>query len=357
MKLLLKRILLFIFSSGSIFSYANDGAFRVNGNQLIPMYETDIAVKKEILSIRRLNKMQAEVDVYYEFFNPKEDKDLEVGFEAYTPSGDVDPRPVNGRHPYITRFSVSMNGASVPYKVAIVSDSLYFQNGMYKTKSIRAAMKETEENADVGFFYVYHFRVRFRKGLNIIHHTYTVDLSSSVEEDYSLQYVLTAAGRWANRQIDDFTLKIDMGAFQDLSIEKTFFQNGSDWKMGGRGKQIGRKSKNPSVEKDMEEFFIQQGTIVFQKKNFKPEGELQMHAFNSYNFDGKGEDKKHEGFDYKLDALPFSIEDQDQIGVPVNEMSKTVLKNLPFARRGYVFKTIELKTYYEKQRWYLPDEK
>jgi hypothetical protein len=65
-------------STGTLFTYANDGAYRVNGNQLIPMYETDISVKKEILSIRRLNDKQAEVDVYYEFLNPKEAKYLEV---------------------------------------------------------------------------------------------------------------------------------------------------------------------------------------------------------------------------------------------------------------------------------------
>ena len=31
--------------------YDQRGAFRVNGNQLIPMYETDISVRKEILTI------------------------------------------------------------------------------------------------------------------------------------------------------------------------------------------------------------------------------------------------------------------------------------------------------------------
>ena len=113
-----------------VFNYclANDGSFRVSGNQLIPMYETDISVKKEILTIRRINSRQAEVNVYYEFDNPKENKELEVGFEAFSPLGDVDPTPVDGRHPYITHFSVSMNGESVPYKVSIVNDSLYYKD-------------------------------------------------------------------------------------------------------------------------------------------------------------------------------------------------------------------------------------
>src|SRR5664279_6485438 len=116
-------------AASAVLGHANDGAFRVSGNQLIPMYETDISVKKEVLSIRRINARQAEVDVYYEFFNPKDSKELEVGFEAFSPSGDVDAQPVNGGQPYITRFSVSMNGEPVPYKVAIVSDSLYYVQG------------------------------------------------------------------------------------------------------------------------------------------------------------------------------------------------------------------------------------
>jgi hypothetical protein len=53
--------------------------------------------------------------------------------------------------------------------------------------------------------------------------------------------------------------------------------------------------------------------------------------------------------------LPFSIDDQEEINKPGNEFSKTVLKNLPFARRGYIFKNQELSTYYSRQKWYLPD--
>src|SRR5689334_15893831 len=99
--------------------YANDGAFYASGNHLIPMYESDIVVKKEILTIKRINDKQATITVYYEFFNPKKDKELEVGFEAPSPMGDVQTSPVNGHHPYISRFTVNLNGNVVPFKVAI----------------------------------------------------------------------------------------------------------------------------------------------------------------------------------------------------------------------------------------------
>ena len=120
---------------------ANDGAFRANGNQLIPMVETDISVKKEILTIKRIDARKVEITVYYEFFNPKEDKELEVGFEAFSPSGDADKTPDDGQ-PYINHFTVTLNDAVVPYKVAIVKDSIYYRNGKYKTTSIAAAKKE-----------------------------------------------------------------------------------------------------------------------------------------------------------------------------------------------------------------------
>jgi YARHG domain len=337
----------------SIFCHANDGAFRVNGNQLIPIRETDISVRKEILSIKAIGSGQASVDVYYEFFNPGEAKELEVGFEAFTPQGDVDAKPVKGGHPYITGFSVTMNGQSVPYKVAIVGDSLYFRSGKYKTKPMAEVLKEAEDNDLASFFYVYHFRTLFKKGLNIIHHTYVVDLSSSVEEIYSFQYVLTAAGRWANRQIDDFTLHLDMGDFQDLSIANTFFKTPADWQITGTGKQIDRKPDEEGNQ--MTEFFIRRGSLIFQKKNFKPVGELYIHAYNSYDYSANASKNRDTLFNYKKDPLPFSIDDQDEINRPANELSKTILKNLPFARRGYVFRNTELSTYYYDQKWYLPD--
>ncbi len=80
-----------------------------------------------------------------------------------------------------------------------------------------------------------------------------------------------------------------------------------------------------------------------------------MSAYNNYFFDGNHVYPKDNRFNYKRDLLPFSVDSQNQIDTPANELSKTILKNLPFARRGYIFKSPELKTYYEKQNWYNPD--
>ncbi len=71
----------------SISVSANDGSYYVSGNQLIPIIETDISVRKEILKITRKTKRQVEVSVYYEFFNPGNPKSVIVGFEAFSPGG------------------------------------------------------------------------------------------------------------------------------------------------------------------------------------------------------------------------------------------------------------------------------
>ena len=86
----IKKILfLLLFSVFFITAKANDGAFYSNGNQLIPIVETDIRVQKEVLKINRIvqktedwDQNYFEVSVYYEFFNPSAEKDLIVGFEA-----------------------------------------------------------------------------------------------------------------------------------------------------------------------------------------------------------------------------------------------------------------------------------
>ena len=355
----LKFYLLLVLSFSVLFCRGNDGAFRVNGNQLIPMYETDITVQKEILTIHRVGKMQAEITVYYEFFNPKQDKTMEVGFEAFSPYGDADRSIGKNGQPYISRFTVNLNGAAVPWQVTLVKDKSYYREGKYRTISLAEANKEADEEGPPDFFYVYHFRASFHKGVNVLQHTYIVDLSSSISERYSLQYVLTAAKRWANRQIDDFTLQIDMGDYQDLSISQTFFQHASEWTMTGVGKRIERDAEyGDGKEPRVSQFFVHKGMLVFKKTNFKPGGELYLSSASSYYYYQKSTGK-HQGdgpfkFDYRIDELPFSVDS----GFPaeaVDEQSKKILHNLPFARRGYVFKSPEIQAYYERQPWYIAD--
>lgn len=322
--------------------FANDGAFYAMGNQLIPINETDISVRKEILTLKKIRNQFIEVTVYYEFFNPNEDKKITVGFEAFSPIGAVDGRPKNGHHPYMRDFTVELNNNILKYNVAYVSDSLYTENGKIKSNGIPKFDDEDEAN-NVDFYYVYHFDATFKKGINVIKHTYNYDLSGSVYNNYDFEYVLTAANRWANKQIDDFTLIIDIGEFETFSINKSFFKNANEWIVNGIGKiEEIKGTPNSFIENDAVKFHLQKGNLVFQKKNFKINGDLELYAQNYLDIQN-------------LDYVPFSYYQVDKINEPQNEFQRKVLKNLPFARRGYIFQNQDLNNFYRKLEWYIPN--
>lgn len=335
-----KYIIVYLFFLTSHNSFANDGAFFAKGNQLIPIIETDISVKKEILSIKKIRNQFIEVTVYYEFFNPKDDKKITVGFEAFSPEGDADGTPKNGKHPYMRDFTVEVNNSILKYNVAYVADSSYAKSGKIKSLNL-ATINENLNINDVNFYYVYHFETHFKKGLNIIKHTYTFDISRSVEYHYNFEYVLTAANRWANKQIDDFTLIIDMGELETFSIPKSFFKSTEDWLINGIGKvEEIHENQNALFEKGALKFHLQKGTLIFQKKNFKIDGELFLFAQNYFGFQNTS-------------YLPFSYFQDDKINAPKNDFHRRVLKNLPFARRGYIFQNQELNHYFQKMDWYI----
>ncbi|MFC6268532.1 YARHG domain-containing protein [Frigoriflavimonas asaccharolytica] len=294
------------------------------------------------MTLKKIRNQFIEVTVYYEFFNPNEDKKITVGFEAFSPQGDVDGAPKNGHHPYMRDFTVELNNTILKYNVAYVSDSLYNKKG--KIKSLDFEKFEGNKSGNyVDFYYVYHFEANFKKGLNIIKHTYNYDLSGSIDYNYDFEYVLTAANRWSNKQIDDFTLIIDMGEFETFSIDKSFFKSANDWLVNGIGKTenvIG--VKNSFIEKDALKFHLQKGNLIFQKKNFKIDGDLRLYSQNYIGIEN-------------LSYIPFSYHQIDNINEPQNNLQRKILRNLPFARRGYIFKNKELNDFYTEMEWYIPN--
>ncbi|MEO1653135.1 MAG: YARHG domain-containing protein [Bacteroidota bacterium] len=330
----------------SISVQANSGAFFATGNHLIPIYENEISVKKEILSITRINREYIRVNVYYEFYNPGPPKTILVGFEAPSPYGDVDGTPDQGRHPYMHDFTVLMNGTNPGFETALVRDSNYYQNSRIQGLTEKEVKGEYfNVNAPL-FYYVYHFEANFKPGLNRIIHNYMLKLSSSVIEPYKFKYILTAAKRWANRQIDDFTLLIDMGAFQDFSIRPTFFNSSKDWQCLGNG-VIKDNLRNASFKSS--DFFVQQGAIMFLKKNFRPEGELEL--FSTYASPLCLQQLALSPGCY----LSFDLESQSRIPQPRNQEEYDILRNLPYARRGYPFTFPKIRAFYDKMPWYEPN--
>ena len=217
---------------------ANDGAFYVNGSTLVPVKETDISISKEILTITIGDDDYATVDVYYEFFNPKDSKTITMAFEA-DPPGDWNPVPFNrnGVHPFIKDFSVSMNGTALPHSNMVIQKDYkkeqdftpfdlngwkgYGDTILYKGEHIINYSEEDGLFMDGGnllysekldsfahFAYGYFFTATFKEGLNTVHHTYRYRTSFVNTSKYEFIYWLTPASRWAGGKIGDFTLRL-----------------------------------------------------------------------------------------------------------------------------------------------------
>ena len=373
--MIMKKIAILLFCCFSaLFATANDGVFYASGNQLIPITETDISVKKEVLTINRVGN-HLEVTVYYEFFNPKGEKELLVGFEAEAPYNGPDPMDFFPKHPHIQNFKVILNGEPLTYEIAHVERGRYDDNGEYAPsqyylngkiqnwtkKQIEDTLLAWNYPGDMPIDYVYHFKAKFRPGLNIIQHTYDFDLSFSVEEEFFFPYILTAANRWANHQIDDFTLNVNLGDRESFHILPEFFKNPDEWQILGKGKVTMDTTWHLMNGKETPVFHIQEGGISFHKANFHPDGELHIHqrriwSFNmSLAYDGEYNDSETlvDAAKDQYQTLWIPEEPGDYSKSPSDQ--RRILKNLPFAYRGYIFKNKDLQDYFESTEWYLPN--
>ena len=200
----------------SVSMMANDGTYYTSGNQLIPLQETSISVKKEILTISLRDNGYADVDVYYEFYNPENIvKKVQMGFEADPPCNDTYEFYPDGVHPYIKNFSVEMNGMKLSHKNAVAvndeNEKLDFVNLKewdFDSENSGMTLINKNNKESKTFSYVYYFDAEFKPGKNIVHHTYSYQLSIIVGCSWLLDYKLSPAARWANKCIDDFTLLV-----------------------------------------------------------------------------------------------------------------------------------------------------
>ena len=377
----MRKLVIVIFCClSAFFATANDGVFYASGNHLIPITETDISVKKEVLTLNRVGD-HIEVTVYYEFFNPVGEKELLVGFEAKSPYNDMkDFETCFPFHPRIRNFKVYMNGESLPFEVTNVSSVRYdeekypttppyYRNGNIQGWTRQQIMDTMAvwDYPSIPIDYVYHFRAIFRPGLNIVQHTYEYDLSFSVGEEFHFPYVLTAANRWANHQIDDFTLNINMGDHESFRIKQTFFDKSTDWTINGLGMAMKCDWPTWDTVKNGVIFHIQKGSVSFHKQNFHPDGELHVAKdaliicmWSDWNNEQttSEEEKFIKGFKTQYFSLDTAFISGYFEKVPqFTPEQRRILKNLPFAYRGYKFKNKALREYFESTEWYIRNPK
>lgn len=353
-----KTVFLLLAVLAFIGAKANDGVYYTSGNQLIPINETEISVKKEVLDITRQDQ-QIQVHVYYEFFNPGKEKTLLVGFEALPPSGawgiSEEEYKSLTTHPNIYDFTVTINGQRMNYQVSHVElGENYYNNGKFNELSKQRELelgREMEFSEGLPYLFVYHFNATFKKGLNIVEHTYTFDESGFVGAEYCFDYVLTAANRWANNGIDDFTLNINMGDRESFAIKPSFFKSVDEWTIKG----VGRTSPGNSLTMNEPLFHIQQGSISFHKKNFHPEGEIELTKMDVSLVAMYGDVDREDVMDLvKLQYANWRTFGFEENNLMTKEDAR-IMRNLPFAYRGFVFKTKSLQQFFESTNWYVPD--
>ncbi len=345
------------------FGWANDGVLFVNGNHLVPVQETDIELNREVLTISLGDDGYATVDVQYVLNNRGNDKTVTMGFEALAPYNDEVAFSPQGIHPYIHDFTVVMNGQKLAYMNAVVvskyDDECDFQPlDLRRWKSYdEVRMRNGEELPDnsmlydasmdslVNFAYAYYFVARFHHGKNTIHHTYRYRMSYGVGRTFEVPYSLLPAMRWANRQIDDFTLRIKAtNTVKHFIVEDSLFSREPFVVKEGVGKI--RKSK--LYDEFFTEIALRNGTVEWHALNFKPACNMTIGSADQLCYNG-----------FKLGSF-YDRSDNYQPGSYMISADKLheyrrILTNLPYASRGYVFKDKKLQKYFSQFWWYMPD--
>jgi hypothetical protein len=367
MKAKVWHLLIVYFVCFPIVSFSNDGAYTMSGNNLIPINDKSISIKKEHLSIKKMYEPSGgfpdnyyEVNVYYEFFNPGPDKQLIVGFEARSPSGAVDQMPINKGHPYMSDFTVMMNGQVLDHDIAYVADSSYYNAGVVRSMSYDDFVGDISINQGMHstFYYVYHFNAEFKQGMNRIQHSYRLVPSSDVFRKSTFEYVLTSIHSWGDGKVDDFTLVIDHGNFSSFGVASTFFSSTTGWYISGIGNMNNLDFNENAIVDDGDWLSVnmRSGVLVFNQTDFKPQGDLELvqleYSMGDLNSDAYMPEADVET---ELSLVPFSPASDHSLNSPKNDFELRVLRNLPYARRGYIFKSPDLKAFYEKVEWYMPD--
>lgn len=318
--------------------YGNDGSFYASGNTLIPLKENVVQLKKEVLNLtRRGNDMQ--VDIYFEFFNPGEEKELLVGFVTPPASGDI-PEGVADAHPQISGFAVMVNNNLLAYKI---------------TRLEKSGFKLGQDIA-TGDDFVYHFTMKFKKGITVVRHSYQYRGGASVEAHHEFFYRLTTGTTWANKEIEDFEMNINMGEDVVFMAPYSFNKKKADWNIVGIGKvnTADKVTFRFGGEAHESVVYIRNGTLQLKEKHFAPTSDLSLimpMLYIEYLIWCPASEKND------FDALKEFF-DKDTAQARIRNFSDAQIRlyrNLHYARKGYDFKDPVLKQTFSKYVWYIPD--
>ena len=356
-------IAMITFTLTTIMTHANDGGYFVSGNHLIPISNTDIKIEKEVLTIYLSDTTEyTYVDVDYTFVNTSsKPKTIKMGFEAELENLYKLPEEGTKGHPYIYDFTVELNGKHVNHTNEYAFyDTLgldYKHFPVDKTKWILGGDKYEDDggwdrglmNVKTKEFYayahVYYFEVTFKPGENKIHHTYKYLAGLGQYDVFTIKYWLKPAMRWNGSKIDDFTLRISAENTAKYFTLSGPFDKGIFRFASGTGKT--------RISKYGREFVIRNGVLEYNCKNFEPKEDLLIKSMDNYICkDEQGNSKDHKLGEFYDRSYYFWM---PIIYGDVDDWGNRILRNLPYASRGYVFKDKKLADYFSQFYWYMPD--
>ena len=364
----MKKLLFSILSIvAAITASANDSGYATFGNMLVPFVSTDISVDKEVLTIRLADDGKTYIDVDYTFINHGKEKTILMGFEADPGYPGVDISD-NG-HPEIYDFTVMMNGTRITPKTSVVlldeNDNVIDRKPIdvskYAYQDFRRVVKKgNEENYEAeswGYAFVYSFNATFKQGENHIHHTYNYQNGAGVMENYFLTYKLSPAARWAGGAIRDFTLRVTApNTAKHFFLETEFVQKQDPMIVSGVAKFRNKSKKydwddSPNNTHYYKEISMRNATLEWHLTNYSPKQELEIRSADSFYYDYSSDVASPTAYYDRSCGIYWLWTNQEKY----NAQQRRLIRNLPFASRGYVFKDATLKKHFSKLWWYMPD--
>lgn len=323
---------------GGAVGSANDGVFYAEGNTLVAARETVVELRREVLRLKRAGR-DMEVVVDFTFFNPGPPKTELVGFVTPPAEGDVTAEEQD--HPQVSGFTVQVNGEALQAEVTRLAGSGF----------------RVGDRHGQGHDFVYHFEVPFRRGENSIRHSYTYRGGGSVETVHDFSYRLTTGTTWANGEIGDFTLEIDLGRGAFFAVPASFHGDGrpAPWEALGDSR-LSAVQEAPSGGR--QRMFAQRdGLLRLKSAAFRPERDLTLtryhpHLEMRYWVDDPSEWPEELG---QVDSLLLPPAQPD--GEALAELDAGTLRflrNYPYARKGHAFRNKELRELFGSFLWYDP---
>ena len=279
--------------------FANDGAFFSEGINIYPFKDTKIELKKEILNLTIKDGFMY-VNVYFEFYNPKKvDIKQLVGFVSRPPGGDAYTVRDNE---IIQNFKVELNSKQLKYKIYRVGD--------LDTNNINGDL----DSRDIA----YTFNVKFKPGINVIKHSYK-SMGGDLLGNREYYYVLETGKNWANKQIDDFTLNINIDTNLFVAFPASF-EKGKliNWNIVGEYQILQDYAyfKDSYIKEELEynknfyDFGIKliqmnKTTLTFKENNFKPDNDIKITTNRPENPSLDDFLLFLDGYNFKIDTTKF----------------------------------------------------